>query len=81
MIEYRVCWNFNMVGSDGVSDWFPWDGPEQTEDEVVTAALKGERGGIPSIAEETAWEGSGFEYWVETRVVDASLTTEVPGDG
>lgn len=63
MIEYRIRWAAGSNSSfHGASDWEQFDGtPEEAEEYLV-----GEANRIcPGL--EYALEGSGFEWWVETR--------------
>lgn len=79
MIEYRICWNAGSnISFRGATEWIENDGFEETAAELEDALMKPEgadRIAIPRALEE-ALEGSGFDYWVETRVVDGSLTAE-----
>jgi hypothetical protein len=72
-IEYRICWaassNARFRGHD---DWNPWDDEDATGDEVEDA-LSSTRNGHMNLPDglEMALEGSGFEWWVETREATA----------
>lgn len=64
-IEFRICWNASSNASfHGQTDWQPWDGDETTTDDIWEALASG---GNVSDGLEMALEGSGFEWWVETR--------------
>jgi hypothetical protein len=59
-----------MVGSDGASEWTPWDGEEDDIDAIMNAMSErnGPAGGC-SLEEEIFWNESGIEYWTEVREV------------
>lgn len=69
VIEYRVGWSAGSNASfKGRTNWEPWDGFEETAEEVEKAA---EAGDVPQ-GLARAIEASGFEWWVETRVVSGN---------
>jgi hypothetical protein len=71
MIEYRICWSASSnISFRGHGDWWPANEGESAED--VEKALNGVAGGIrlPD-GLEMALEGSGFDWWVETREVES----------
>jgi hypothetical protein len=66
-VEYRVCWNASSHASfRGATDWQEWDDDDATTEDVE---LDLEHGGRIPDGLELALDGCGFEWWVETRVV------------
>jgi hypothetical protein len=66
--EFRVFWEITSVaGVNGRTEWEPWDGPQQTEDEV--AAAVDASSGIVSLGLQSAINDSSFGYGVEVREV------------
>lgn len=64
-LEYRVCWAASSNGRfRGETDWAPAAEGESAED--LEASLSSSAGGIPE-GLDLALNGSGFEWWVETR--------------
>ena len=75
MIEFRVCWNASSnISFSGQSDWEPWEDDEATEDEVFRdvsdKSIDGLAGFQVPWGLSMALELSGFDWWVETRVVE-----------
>jgi hypothetical protein len=65
--EFRVFWEITSVaGVNGRTEWEPWDGPEQTADDVAAAV---DAGGEASLGLQSAINDSGFGYGVEVREV------------
>jgi hypothetical protein len=63
--EYRVGWAASSNASfGGESEWYEWDGDEETAEAVEEELSKGTA--IPH-GLEMALDGSGFEWWGEVR--------------
>lgn len=64
-LEYRICWAASSNAQfKGQSDW-EFANDDETAEEVEDA-LSRSHGGIPE-GLDIALNGSGFEWWVETR--------------
>lgn len=68
MFEFRVGWAaLSNASFRGASDWEPWEGYEETLEEVEFALYDGHN--VSSIALDLVYQYSGFEWWAEVREV------------
>jgi hypothetical protein len=70
-MEYRICWSANSnITFHGATDWQDWaetgGDPDATSDDIENI-MSSEGGSGMVYGLEDAINGSGFEWWVETR--------------